>query len=342
MPRNDERPDLGVVAIGRNEGERLRRCLESVRLPGATAVYVDSGSQDGSVALARSLGVEVVELDLSTPFTAARARNEGWRHLRQLRPALEFVQFVDGDCELVGGWITAALRVVGERSDVAVVCGRVRERHREASIYNRLCDLEWNTPIGETDACGGNALMRLSALAEVGGFDPGIIAGEEPELCQRLRARGNKVLRIDADMVLHDAAMTRLVQWWRRTVRTGHGIADSIARNRSAAPPVVVQRMRSAIAWALVFPVLVLIGLGVALQRSSIATALAVLGGAALVLVLQTVRIALKRNLPGENGADAAVYAVGCMAAKVPQLAGMLGYCARRLRGLRPRLIEYK
>ena len=65
----------GAVVIGRNEAERLRHCLNSLLGGGLTIVYVDSDSVDGSAALARSLGAEVVQLDLSRPFTAARARN---------------------------------------------------------------------------------------------------------------------------------------------------------------------------------------------------------------------------------------------------------------------------
>src|SRR5690349_18516545 len=102
---------LGVVAIGRNEGERLRLCLESL-IRSATVrgdVYVDSGSTDGSVALAQSLGVDVVHLDLTEKFTAARARNAGWRRLVQLYPDIRYVQFVDGDCEVVEGWLEKSL-----------------------------------------------------------------------------------------------------------------------------------------------------------------------------------------------------------------------------------------
>src|SRR6187455_1110715 len=144
MMRDDARAAVGVVAIGRNEGERLRRCLESLREQCAQIVYVDSASQDGSATMARGLGVEVVDLDLSIPFTAARARNEGMRRLRELRPDVEFVQFIDGDCELVAGWIAAGLKPLLERKELAVTCGRVRERFRQATIYNRLADIEWN------------------------------------------------------------------------------------------------------------------------------------------------------------------------------------------------------
>src|SRR5947207_307333 len=60
---------LGVVVIGRNEGDRLRTCLSAVAGRNLPVVYVDSGSTDGSVATARGLGADVVALDLTTPFT---------------------------------------------------------------------------------------------------------------------------------------------------------------------------------------------------------------------------------------------------------------------------------
>src|SRR5580704_5415686 len=149
---------LGVVAIGRNEGQRLRRCLTSILAHTSAVVYVDSGSTDDSVAWAMSRGVTVVELDLSLPFTAARARNEGFAKLLEAHPGLTFVQFVDGDCEIDPSWLDRGLGELNARPDVAVVCGRRRERFPEASAYNRLCDLEWDTPIGEADACGGDAM----------------------------------------------------------------------------------------------------------------------------------------------------------------------------------------
>ncbi|MEO6434902.1 MAG: glycosyltransferase family A protein, partial [Tepidisphaeraceae bacterium] len=129
---------LGIIAIGRNEGERLRRCLASVVGKASTVVYVDSSSTDGSVAMAREMGATVVELDLATPFTAARARNEGFARLLSLDPACELVQFVDGDCEIVEGWLDRAIAELASDEKLAVVCGRRRERHPEASPYNKL------------------------------------------------------------------------------------------------------------------------------------------------------------------------------------------------------------
>ncbi len=217
---------VGVVVIGRNEGNRLKQCLLSVIGKGRTVVYVDSGSTDGSVELALSLGVNVVELDLSIPFTAARARNAGFEYLLQMEHIVDFVQFVDGDCLVVNGWFEQAIETLSAKPEVVVVCGRRREEFPTNSVYNRLCDIEWDTPVGEAKACGGDAMMRVSALKQVEGFNPTLIAGEEPELCVRLRQSGGQIIRINAEMTLHDAQIMHLRQWLKRSVRNGHAYAE--------------------------------------------------------------------------------------------------------------------
>jgi GT2 family glycosyltransferase len=217
--------EFGAIAIGRNEGERLRRCLRSLSAA-AAVVYVDSGSTDGSAQWARAGGAEVIELDPGMPFTAARARNAGFRRLQQMAPELSCVQFVDGDCELDEGWLEHALSFLAAHADVGAVCGRLRERYPKLSIYNWLCDQEWNGPVGEVRACGGIAMIRADAFGAVGGFCESVIAGEEPELCVRLRGAGWRIWRLDIDMAVHDAAMTRFAQWWRRGIRAGYAFAQ--------------------------------------------------------------------------------------------------------------------
>ena len=145
------------MIIGRNEGERLVRCIKSALPQSEAVVYVDSGSTDGSVERARELGAKVVELDRSVPFSASRARNTGFAALREMRQ-LDCVQFVDGDCEILEGWIAAGSGVLNENENFAAVCGRLRERNPDASIYNQICDVEWSVKSGESEACGGVAM----------------------------------------------------------------------------------------------------------------------------------------------------------------------------------------
>ena len=244
---------LGVVIIGRNEGERLRRSLQSASSCG-TLVYVDSGSTDGSAQCALDHGADVIELDMSSPFTAARARNFGFRRLRAIAPNVLYVQFVDGDCELENGWLEHAIYFFETHPDVGVVCGRRRERNPEKSVYNWLCDREWDRPPGEVEACGGDAMMRVEAFEAVGGFQEDLIAGEEPELCLRLRSAGYRIWRLDAAMTLHDAAMTRFGQWWRRAVRFGYGLAQCASLHRAMPQRHWVWELRRAWLWALWLP----------------------------------------------------------------------------------------
>lgn len=93
----ENRRSVGVAVIGRNEGDRLRRCLNSVRAIADRVVYVDSGSIDDSVDMSRAQGVLVVELDMVTPFTAARARNAG-----SVFVSLGHAQFIGGPRGVIG------------------------------------------------------------------------------------------------------------------------------------------------------------------------------------------------------------------------------------------------
>ncbi|HJW75164.1 MAG TPA: glycosyltransferase family A protein [Thermoleophilia bacterium] len=318
-----------MVAIGRNEGERLRRCLDALPTGTRHVAYVDSGSTDDSVEQARSRGVDVLRLDMSVPFTAARARNAGLRRLRERWPELRFVQVLDGDCTLAPGWLEAAVTELDLDPGLAVVCGRRREAHPEASIYNRLCDMEWDTPVGDAASCGGDALLRMSAISEAGGYDDRLIAGEEPELCARLRARGWKVRRLDHEMTLHDAGMTRFAQWWRRSVRSGHAYAEIEARH----PGLFSSATRSIVTFGLVLPALAILsapftgGLGLALLLAFPALGL---------------RILLRRCAQREALRDAALYACFCVLGKFPELAGMTRYWWNWSRGRRAAIIEYK
>lgn len=318
-------PEVDAVVIGRNEGARLAACLASLRGQVRRVVYVDSGSTDGSVEVAQAAGAEVVALDMTRPFTAARARNAGLARLE----GEGLVQVIDGDCELRPGWIAAALRAFAEHPRAVVVCGRRRERHPEASVYNRLCDREWDTPVGQAAACGGDALMRLPALRAAGGYREDLIAGEEPELCLRLRRAGGEVWRIGEEMTLHDAGMTRVSQWWRRSRRAGHAFAEGAALHGAGPERHWVAETRRALLW----------GLGVPLA----AVVVGVLHPAGWLILLawplQMLRLAWRWRSEGRAGVEAAVFTV---LGKLPEALGVLDYRLNRLRGRRRGLIEYK
>jgi glycosyltransferase involved in cell wall biosynthesis len=330
---------LGLVVIGRNEGERLARCLVSVRdIP--QRVYVDSGSTDGSLALARKEGATVVELTIPPNFTAARARNAGLARLLTDNPDLEFVQVVDGDCEVFPAWIEAALSALSMESDLALVFGRRRERFPERSIYNALCDDEWNVPIGESLACGGDVLFRVQALRQADFYNATMIAGEEPELSIRLRKRGWRLRRIDADMTLHDANITRFSQWWNRARRSGHAFGEIAFLHPDATDPTSRRQVRSILFWGGGMTS-ALIGAGI------LALSVSPIWWIAVLLVLspwfvRMTQLAMRQQRRGLCTKVARASGIALMVGKLPQFLGLMSFYRNRTLGRASRLIEYK
>lgn len=322
--------DFGVVVIGRNEGERLRSCFESLADVDCAKIYVDSGSTDNSLSLAQQYGITAHPLSADRPFSAARARNEGFAKLLEISPELRFVQFVDGDCSFISGWLQKASAFLVQHEQAAAVCGRLREQFPERSIYNRLCDLEWDTPVGESKASGGIVMMRVSAFQDAGGFRTGLIAGEEPELCLRLRQKGWSIWRIDQDMAWHDAAILRFNQWWLRVRRAGYAFAEGAYLHGSTPERHWLKEARSPWFWAAILPMTAVVA--------------GVYNGAAAGLVLalyplQVTRLAVSgKYAPRVNWLRAFFLVLG----KFPELLGQLQFLKNRFLKAKGRLIEYK
>lgn len=309
-----------AVVIGLNEGERLVRCLRSVAPLFDLTVYVDSGSDDGSPEAAAALGAEVIELDMTRPFTAARARNAG---VAALPADVAFVQFIDGDCELAPGWPNAARAFLAERPDVAAVAGALAARAPEESVYNRLCAEEWRAPAGEARACGGIAMMRLADFRAVGGFREDMPAGEEPELCLRLRRAGRRIWRLDAPMATHDAAMTRFGQWCRRARRAGRAYAAGARLHGLGPERHYVRETVRALAWGAAAPLAIVAGLFATPWAAALA----------LIYPAQVARLALRR---GGAGWDWTVAAFQVMA-RFPEALGVVDFAlGRRARYAKP------
>jgi len=320
------RQEITIVAIGRNEGERLRACLTS--LQGLRVVYVDSGSHDGSVALARSMGAEVVELSTERPFTAARARREGFEHLKHTQcPAV--VQFIDGDCALDAAWIDHGLAALEADPKIGIVTGWRREIHPDASVYNDLCHHEWNRPAGDIMTCGGDMMVRREVIEESGSFDDRVIAAEDDEFCVRVRKSGWKIHRIPQEMTRHDAAMLTFGQWWRRAVRSGHGFAQVGHMH----PPYFAKEQKRVLAYGIAIPLLMILGLFTWIG-------LTLLGLSAYGFNYMRTRQGLKEE--GLTTPRASRLARYITLSKLPNALGFIEYHRRRLLGRTMQIIEYK
>lgn len=324
--------DIGVVIIGRNEGQRLKNCIRSLAVHSLKIVYVDSNSSDDSVAYVREQGFDVVELDMSIPFSAARARNEGYAFLLERYPGIEFIQFVDGDCEVCENWIEAAHQYLVNNPQLASVCGRRRERFPEKTIYNKLCDIEWDTPIGSAKATGGDFMCRKQALLDVDGFNPQVIAGEEPEMCFRMRVKGWQIERLDQDMTLHDANMTSLQQWWKRCERSGHAYAQGFFMHGRGPEKYCMIALARILIWSLLIP------LSILLSAAFISVWLLWVFCIYPIKIKKMSKVHTKRFGASVGWA----YSASLMFCKFPQLCGVISFLYKYFTGQRFNIIEYK
>jgi len=331
-------PGIGVVVIGRNEGERLKASLASLK--GIKhVVYVDSGSTDGSQAYARRKNVQVVELPVPPKFTAARARNAGVEALLAAAPGLTKIQFVDGDCTVEPDWIETASAALNADPKLGGVFGRRREVAPERSIYNRMCDAEWNVPIGPTLATGGDAMFRVEALTAVAGYDPALIAGEEPDMCLRMSRHGWRFARIDAPMTRHDAQITRFGQWWRRAKRAGFAAASHVARHGDKSLPGDLGQVKRMIAWAGLLPsLLILFGLLSLVEVRFIYVAMLI----PTLYLLQWLRLTRAERRAMPNLALAAKAGALRVLHQFAALGGLLSYWRGQLIGRERGIIEYR
>jgi cellulose synthase/poly-beta-1,6-N-acetylglucosamine synthase-like glycosyltransferase len=294
-------------------------------------IYVDSDSTDDSVTQAKALGATVITVHPERP-SAALGRNAGWRAAHA-----SFVLFLDGDTILAPDFVARAIASFDDQR-IAVVCGNRREIDTKASWYNRALDLDWISPAGPADYCGGDALIRRSVLVAVNGYDESLIAGEEPEMCARIRGLGYTVLHLDEPMTGHDLAITKFSQYWKRAFRTGHAYAEVSRHLRRSATPLWEREAKANLLRASLLLTLLLAALAAtALFRSLIPLVL----GAALIAAL-VIRTAAKNGWKSDNWVTRLLYGLHSHLQQLPIFFGQLSFWRDHSKGTRRQLIEYK
>jgi cellulose synthase/poly-beta-1,6-N-acetylglucosamine synthase-like glycosyltransferase len=331
-----KQPQLSVVIIGRNEGQRLIDCIRSVQAinepkDSVEIIYVDSDSTDGSPAEAEALGAKVLIVHPERP-AAAIGRNAGWRVAQA-----PLVLFLDGDTILHPDFVKKAIQVLDD-PQVAIVWGHRRELAPYASVYQRVLDLDWVYPPGNSEFCGGDALMRRAVLEEVDGYNPQLIAGEEPEMCQRIRTLGYTIRHIDEPMTEHDLAITQAKQYWQRAVRAGHAYAEVASLFWNTTSPLWQSEVRKTFWKATLLSGIFVLGslAGLVLQ------AWWPLVLSVCLFLLLSVRTAIKTRWKSGNLLTLLLYGLHSQFQCLPIAIGQLSYYYHHWRGQRRRLIEYK
>jgi GT2 family glycosyltransferase len=193
--------------------------------------------------------------------------------------------------------------------------------------------VEWDTPVGEATWCGGDSLVRAAAFVQAGQFNATMIAGEEPEFCFRLQSHGWKILRLDAEMTRHDAAMTRFGQWWKRAVRCGHAFAHGALLHGNSPRRFCIRETRSVWFWGAALPAAIL-----ALAWPTRAWSLALLLG----YPLKAAQFFVAARRRGIKPTLAWQYAIFSLLGKFAQALGQIQFQAGRALGRSWAIIEYK
>ncbi len=332
---------ISVVVIGRNEGQRLIDCIKSIQAldEPTEIIYVDSNSTDGSPERVRKLGIQVIVVHPERP-TAAIGRNAGWQAATH-----PLILFIDGDTILNKDFLKVSLPMFNDPK-VAAVCGHYRELYPEASIYQRVLDLDWMVPTGVVTSCGGIVLMRKNVLEEVNGYNPQLIAGEEPEMCQRIRASGYIIHRIDQPMILHDLAIKSWSQYWQRSVRTGHAYAE-ISNMLEVSPLADFYKEKAGgILWQQESKKS-FINAGVWLGIFAFSLMLVIFSWLPLLFCIDlflvlSLRTSWKNRWKSNDHISIFLYGLHSQFQHIPIMVGQLSYYYHRWLGKRRRLIEYK
>jgi len=200
--------ELSVVLISKNQAWSVVRLMESVigetaSVPSKEIILVDSASTDETVELAGAYPIRIFRLQRGQPLSPAIGRHVGYKQAQG-----EYVLFLDGDTELVEGWLAHALRVMGETPSAGAVTGHVinlpTAAVKEPAALLRKIEMRaprevlWGSYGG-----GGAAMYRRAVLEEVGTFNPYLNSDEEPELGLRIRHAGYRILELDYPIVRH-------------------------------------------------------------------------------------------------------------------------------------------
>jgi len=324
--------NLAVVVIGRNEAAHLNASLSSVKKSCSLIVYVDSGSTDESLKVASSLDVPVIQLDKSKPFSAARARNEGATYIKEKFPKVEFIQFLDGDCQLNECWLEKGLNTIQSDPNIAIVCGILQEVEPNRTLFTKLCSIEWSREIGETDSVGGIFIIRAQLFFKLGGFNEYLVAGEEPELCSRVKQKDKRILRIKQLMALHDSGQMMFKQWWARTLRNGVAIAQSIAPQHEQRFVYAFKNVLSIVSWVFILPIVLILSV----MYSPFSLLLL------LIYPLKVLHIYSKSLHDIETKRDRLIYSLFCIVGKLPEFVGIIKYMMNYLLKRQQKIVEHK
>jgi glycosyltransferase involved in cell wall biosynthesis len=227
-PRAVPHCTVSIIIKALNEEKNICAAIESslaaLREVGGEVILADSHSSDRTVELASRYPIRVVQLLDPQERCCGAGPQLGYQHA-----CGDYLYLLDGDMQLVPGFLTKALAFLAQHPEAAGVGGRLVELNTESLEYHeRGQRAAPHLAPGEVDRLDGGGLYRRRAIHEAGYFsDRNLHSYEEFDLAVRLRTLGWKLWRIPADAATHyghDAPPYQLlVRRWRSGYVCGPG-----------------------------------------------------------------------------------------------------------------------
>ncbi|MGH9509180.1 MAG: glycosyltransferase [Terriglobales bacterium] len=208
----------------------LKACLDSVLRAAdhygeAEVIVVDNGSTDGTYEWMQQEHGPTLRILRLPEVTISAVRNHGARQARG-----EYLSFIDSDCLVPENYFDRAMEVF--RAVPADAAGCECELPPEAGwMEETWVRLHWIQDGYVSYLYGANFLIRRSAFEKVGGFDEGLLTGEDAELAQRLLAAGFKVYRAQAISAVHLRNPKTLYAFFQKQIWHGLGMFGTVRGN---------------------------------------------------------------------------------------------------------------
>jgi glycosyltransferase involved in cell wall biosynthesis len=227
---------LSCIIVARNEEKNIERCILSVIralcvYPETEVLLVDSCSNDETINVASKLSTRIIRLRSDWPQSPSAGR-----FLGVLNTSGRFILFIDGDMELIPGWLECAVDFLEKDDSAAAVVGRLYDRfqNKDGSSSSPSIGVEFKKMIGTqtTHFVPGSALFKRDILLKAGNFDPFLMAEEEADISDRIERLGFKLYFFDKDAVYHYCIFRDSLDEIKRRLRSQyyHGIVQFIAK----------------------------------------------------------------------------------------------------------------
>ncbi len=199
---------ISIIIIGKNEGGKLIKCLESVsNLIHSNkeilfeVIYIDSNSTDNSIVNARNFGDNIRIYKINGKTNAAIARNIGAKEAKG-----DVLFFLDGDMEVNITFLNHA--VSNGQLTYDVVTGHINDYiYNDEGIFQRvkLRTYKENIPVELQiiNTLGGVFLIKKRIWNTIGGMRTKYKLNEDFDISFRLRKNKIKLVRLPYLIVNH-------------------------------------------------------------------------------------------------------------------------------------------